>query len=299
MKTPRSRSFAAARPRRAQPHLAALVLVGVLAAACGGASEVDEVDDAAGEPVDVAAPAGNETGDAADPVSEDTSSDDAPDTDDAADETDNTPDETAMPSDASDAPVRDDEGDDATATLTSAFDEDRLTVTGTDGSVKGTWEHPNERLDSFTQVIVRPGATATELDAIVVVLRGEVYRLYHLEVSEGSDGAFTELPDYLQPQDVMESTIDVVWTPDVDSVLWTEPTPDGVTLRSFGWQDGPGTGRTADDNATFALDLPADVRIDGFTAQTDTRWTVKLVDGLGETHELAMERQGDGAIALT
>jgi hypothetical protein len=192
-----------------------------------------------------------------------------------------------------------DEVEDATATLTTAFDEDRLTVTGTDGSVKGTWERPNERLDSFTDVIVRPGATATELDAIVVVLRGEVYRLYHLEVSEGSDGAFTELPDYLQPQDVMESTIDVVWTPDVDSVLWTEPTPDGVTLRSFGWQDGPGTGRTADDNATFALDLPADVRIDGFTAQTDTRWTVKLVDGLGETHELAMERQGDGAIALT
>lgn len=285
--------------RRASSGAVALALIAVLVAACGGASEVD---DAGTQPADTAGANTEVDEPAAD--TDEPATDEAPQPDPTDEDADDTSDATTDPDDADDpdtseeAPGVEDEGDAATTRLTTDFDADEVSVLAADGSTLARLAVPDAQLDSFDDVVVRPGATATELDAIVVVLRGEVFRLYHLEVVDGETVELTEVPDHLQPQDVMESTMTLRWTPDADSVLWTEPTPEGVTLRSFGWEDGPGTDRPADDNAAFALDLPADVSIDGFEVLGDDRWTVQLIDGLGTAHELQMERQADGALAL-
>lgn len=185
--------------------------------------------------------------------------------------------------------------------LDVVLDAATLSVIRDDGSVLATHTLPeagSEELPTvFETVAVRPGATATALDAVVASTNGEVPRLHHLQVRDGQS-ELVLVPDHLQPQDIMEAWVVLAWSPDADSVLWTEPSADGPVLRTFGWDAGPGTGRTADDNATFALDLPMDVAIDGFMIDDDTTWTLLLVGGVGTTHEIAIERQADGALAL-
>lgn len=275
---------AALATRRRAPHLVGLLLIGVLAAACGNTA-------------DAAAPSGPETPDTeapADVIEE--PGDPEPDAPIDPDLSDHAP-----GPDGDDAP----EGDAATGVLTLAFDEQTLAVAGADGGELFAWELASSRGEEVTHVAVRPGASATDLDAVVTVLRGEVPFLYQLTVRDGRDAAFGEVPAHLQPQDVIEAVIAPTFTPDGASVLWTEPTGDGVTLRSFGWDDGAGTGRTADDNASFALDLPADIGITGFHLAGDdtagasaTAWTVLFTDGIGRVHGLDMVRQADGALAL-
>jgi len=41
-----------------------------------------------------------------------------------------------------------------------------------------------------------------------------------------------------------------------------------------------------------------DVSIGRFVVHDETTWTLVLIDGIGEPHEVAMERQADGALAL-
>lgn len=260
----------------------ALLLVGILITACG-------------EPVDPAADSPDETVDEA-PVSDeaDAETDDNAG-DDPIDDEAGPPDPDAAPSDDSDEAI-------GSGVLDVTIDGRELTVINGDGEVVFTETLAKDADDAFQNVFhtiaIRPGATATDLDAIVATTRGEVARLHHLRVRNGTEVALEEVPQHLQPQDVMESSIVLGWTPDADSVLWTEPTSDRPALRTFGWDDGPGTGRQADDNATFALDLPMDVFVDGFTIGDDGSWTLRLTDGLGTTHELPMERQADGALAL-
>ncbi len=281
----------AGHPGRRTPLLAVLAAA-VIATACGPATD-DVASDDPGQDVEVEAP-----------LDEDASPDDG-DTDGSDGQTDGPTPATAadepadQPADEpATEPETEDDGEQHTAALTVGFDEHEVTVFDTDGSEVVGFGLPDERLDRVTDVVVRPGATATELDAVVVVLRGEVYRLYHLEVTDGQDGVFTAFPDHLQPQDALEAVMTVTWTPDADSLVWTEPSGDGVVLRSVGWEDGPGTDRPADDNASFVLELPADVSIDGFEVIGDDRWTVQLTDGMGTPHEVVMERQADGALAL-
>lgn len=268
--------------------LLAVLAVAIIAAACGPATDdVASVDP--DQDVEVEAP-----------LDEDASPDDA--TADGSDGQTDEPTPAAAPDEPADEPATEpeteDDSDQHTAALTVGFDEHEVTVVATDGSEVVSFGLPDERLDRVTDVVVRPGATATELDAVVVVLRGEVYRLYHLEVTDGQEGVFTAFPDHLQPQDALEAVMTVTWTPDADSLVWTEPSGDGVVLRRVGWDDGPGTDRPADDNASFVLELPADVSIDGFEVIGDDRWTVQLTDGMGNPHEVVMERQADGALAL-
>lgn len=283
--TPHTPHTPASRRSRGTAVLAVFAAAAI-AAACGPATG------------DVAAAGSQEDSEVEGPIDETASPDDA--TSDADGSVD--PDEGSTSTGGIDAadrePPSEDEGDDQTTTLTVGFDEQTVTVFATDGSELLGYGLPDERLEQVADVVVRPGATTTELDAVVVVLRGEVYRLYHLGVTDGRDGAFLAFPEHLQPQDVTEAVMTVTWTPDADSLVWTEPTGDGVVLRSVGWDDGPGTDRPADDNATFVLDLPADVSIDGFEVVSDHRWTVRMTDGMGTSHEVVMERQPDGALAL-
>ena len=286
-RTPHAPAGLSGRRRPVLSMLPAMVIAAVIAAACGPATtEVASLD--AEEDAEVEAPLGEE----ASPDEETTGSDDRAEDPASSGSKDEPTDEPTA------GPASEDEGDHHTTTLTVGFDEDEITVFTTDASELVSFGLPDERLERVADVVVRPGTTATDLDAVVVVLRGEVYRLYHLGVTDGRDGVFLAFPDHLQPQDVTESVMTVTWTPDADSLVWTEPAGDGVVLRTVGWDGGPGTDRPADDNATFVLDLPADVSIDGFDVLSDRRWTVRMTDGVGISHELVMHRQPDGALAL-
>lgn len=196
----------------------------------------------------------------------------------------------------------DDQPDDRPASAAGRLDVEldgsELRVLDATGARLLGWELPTDQGEVFHALLSRPDVPEGEVDATVVTIRGEVPRLWHLRVREGQDGALLPFPDHLQPQSELEAVISVSWTPDAGSLLWTEPRADGVTLRTVGWADGPGTGRTADDHASFPLDLPADATIDGSVVEADGTWTVSLLDGIGTWHELTLVRQADGALAL-
>jgi hypothetical protein len=255
----------ASRPRRQLAALAALLLGGTLLAGCGaGALAGATVESASTEPV--------ADGDLDDEVRVD-----------------------ADPADA------DPDGEltaDGADRLQIELDGTDLHVLDAAGTRLLGWSFPEDQGEVFHAVLSRPGVVAGEVDAVIATIRGEVPRLSHLRVLAGGDGALLPFPDHLQPQSELEAVISVSWTPDAGSLLWTEPTSEGVTLRTVGWQDGPGTGRTADDHASFPLELPADATVDGTLVEADGTWTVSLLDGIGAWHELTMVRQADGALAL-
>lgn len=265
----------------------ALLLVGILITACG-----EQVQPASDTPTDDTeeAPADG------DDVPEGSSEGEDGETDDTDDQA------VAAPDSSSEDGVDDADEAPASGAIDVTINGRELTVLSASGEVIFTETLAEDADDAFQNVFhaiaVRRGATATDLDAIVATTRGEVAHLHHLRVRAGTDVSLERIPEHLQPQDVMESSIVLGWTPDADSVVWTEPTSDRPVLRTFGWDDGPGTGRQADDNATFALDLPMDVAVDGFEVVGDDSWRLLLTDGTGTPHELVMERQGDGALAL-
>lgn len=185
---------------------------------------------------------------------------------------------------------------DAAAGFDVHLDGSRLEVMRSDGTGSHGFElAAGEIFHSFT---VRPGSSAGEPDVVVMTLRGERPVLYALTV-RATDAVLEAFPDHLQPAHEVDAAPPALgWTPDGRSLVWAEPTGEGVVLRTVGWDDGPGTGRPADDNASFALDAPADVRVDGFEV-TDGSWTLLLRPGAGgDPIEVRIERQNDGALAL-
>jgi hypothetical protein len=112
-----------------------------------------------------------------------------------------------------------------------------------------------------------------------------------------------------------------VWSPDARSVAWVQQASDGTAvLQTLGWDEGPGTGDPATDNASFALDL-VEVEADWEEGARPERPSVILTDwiwtegmgtstagalhlavgdqyGLTRAYTLPIERQGDGALAL-
>jgi hypothetical protein len=270
----------APRPRHPLPAFAALLVGAALLAGCGTAEGT--ADAIPSEP----AAASDDT------TSEPVANDDASDT--PAEPTS----ETTGP--ATDAAADTDEGEPAGASgrLDVELDGTDLRVVDAEGARILGWSLPTEQGEVFHALLSRPEVPTGEVDAVVVTIRGEVPRLWHLRVLAGEDGALLPFPEHLQPQSEMEAVISVSWTPDAGSLLWTEPTSDGVTLRTVGWQEGPGTGRTADDHASFPLELPADATVDGTLVEADGTWTVSLLDGIGAWHELTMVRQADGALVL-
>jgi predicted small lipoprotein YifL len=171
-----------------------------------------------------------------------------------------------------------------------------LEVLGADGTVSHGWTlHDGE---TFHAILVRPAATADGLDVVAVVLQGERPVLHHASVRAGS-ATLAAFPDHLQPAHVVDAAPPAIaWTPDALSLVWTETTGEDLVLRTVGWDDGPGTGRDADDNASFVLELPPDARVDVFEVGDDGTWTLLLRDGTAEPHEVRIGRQTDGALAL-
>src|SRR5690606_3559682 len=104
----------------------------------------------------------------------------------------------------------------------------------------------------------RPGGTVSDFDAIVLFGGEGGSRFSHLRV-RGGEATLTELPEQYQPNArILEVPTRPAFAPDGRHVAWVEMPEDeqapGPTLRTIGWtDDGPGTGRPADDNAAFDL----------------------------------------------
>jgi hypothetical protein len=151
----------------------------------------------------------------------------------------------------------------------------------------------------FHSYLVRPDAAVGSLDVVALALAGERPVLYHVSARPDGAAVLAAFPDHLQPAHEVDASPPAFgWTPDAHSIVWTETTGEELVLRTVGWDDGPGTGHPADDNASFLLDLPADAHLDGFEVTDDGRWILLLRDGTGGLHEVPMERQADGALAI-
>ena len=172
-----------------------------------------------------------------------------------------------------------------------------IEVVHDDGAVAHAWTLPGDA--TFHAFLVRPEAAAGTLDAVAIALHGERPVLYHVSVRT-EVGAMVAFPDHLQPaHEVDAAPPALAWTPDADSLVWTEPSGNEVALRTVGWDEGPGTGQPADDNASFILEVPGGVDVDGFEPIDATTWTLLLRDSQpGEPIEVRLERQGDGALTL-
>ncbi len=163
------------------------------------------------------------------------------------------------------------------------------------------WTLPDEGESVFRSAAVRPGSTADDLTVVVVTSAEGTYDLRWLAVVDGQPGELTLFPEaYRIAADAgtMADAPTLVWSPDGRSIAWLEPGEGGPTLRTVGWADGPGTGDTADDNASFVLDgVPADAHAVAWTDEGDTiDLRVETADGMAYT--AVMERQADGALAL-
>lgn len=71
-------------------------------------------------------------------------------------------------------------------------------------------------------------------------------------------------------------------------------------VPTVGWDGGPGTGRTADDNASWGVEgAPAILQASAWeVAHSDRSHTVLTAESQhGESFRIQLERQGDGAWA--
>ena len=131
-----------------------------------------------------------------------------------------------------------------------------LRVLDADGTALSAYELPEEGESTITGVSVRPGSTVAEVTAAVLTTAEGTYDLRVLR--SGGDDLTLEVvdePSYRPGQDAGAGLVvsGPVWAPDGTSLAWLEQDETGTRLRTIGWDDGPGTGLPATDNATFAL----------------------------------------------
>lgn len=167
---------------------------------------------------------------------------------------------------------------------------------------------PEEGHSTFLSVAVRPGSTVDDLTIVTTteaegfqdirwtrVIDGEVVVAFEPFEGQHPPAASTDVSAWVSP---------IVWSPDGGSVAWIDHAADGsMTLRTVGWDDGPGTGRDADDNASFGIEGPAPsgmVLDDWVSISLDeTRSLIRatMADSNEGWYGIPMERQADGALA--
>ncbi len=161
-------------------------------------------------------------------------------------------------------------------------------------------------------VAVRPGSTPADLEAVVWVRVGDGHELHHLRYA-GENAQLEPLPAPYQISDDVApgSRPRPVWSPDGAHLAWVElpadETASGPRLRTIGWDDGPGTGDTATDNADFELDdVPlTPVRAEVWTGSVggdgcppaDTL-TLRVTSEQLEAWTVRVQVQPDGALSL-
>lgn len=168
---------------------------------------------------------------------------------------------------------------------------------------------PEEGEARFVTVAVRPGSTRHDLVAALLVEAGGMYEHRWLQVRDGE----VEVHTVPVPYAIVERGVDgpvpaPVWSADGRHLAWIETGDAGPMLRFIGWTEGPGTGRTADDNASFEIltdrgythDEP--LQLESWTWTEDTGEAAEgwmaFSDGSPDVYALVVQRQPDGAIAL-
>lgn len=156
----------------------------------------------------------------------------------------------------------------------------------------------------YRYATIWPGSTRDDLTIVAVTMAEGMYDLRWLTFTDGEESEVEAFPTQYQPDTEMAAAADVapipVFSPDGRSLAWLDWNAEGeVTLRTVGWSEGPGTGRTADDNAAFAMEeLPAGVQLQNWEAGTGDESYLHAVNDEGTTWTITVERQGDGALAI-
>lgn len=166
-------------------------------------------------------------------------------------------------------------------------------------------------------VAVFPSSTADELSAVAWLAGEGVSEFWQLGVSDGQVQGPVPFPDAYQPSAGIDgrSMRAPLFLALGTKLAWVEYGPSGTcTLRVIGWGGGPGTGRPADDNASFTLEGCADgatledAQLGDFDEQGRATGVLSFEvdladdpDGIREPVNyliLEYEIQGDGAFAL-
>lgn len=156
----------------------------------------------------------------------------------------------------------------------------------------------------YRYATIWPGSTRDDLTIVAVTMAEGMYDLRWLTFTDGEESEVRNFPTQYQPDTELAAAADVapipVFSPDGRSLAWLDWNAEGeVTLRTVGWSDGPGTGRTADDNAAFAMDgLPAGVQLQSWEAGSGDESYLHAVNDEGTTGTITIERQADGALAI-
>ncbi|MBW3663145.1 MAG: hypothetical protein KY469_08610 [Actinobacteria bacterium] len=167
------------------------------------------------------------------------------------------------------------------------------------------------------RLAVRPGSTIADLTVLVLWL-GDGAELGWISVVDGEPTPYTPFP---QQHQISASVVGsgsepvAVWSSDGRHIAWIEEDTGTGTfgLRTVGWSGGPGTGRLADDNASWEIDTSRlgrdlDLELDEWGPWTTTEtgsevasFTARWRSSGGEfdlAEGLWLERQSDGALAL-
>jgi hypothetical protein len=160
----------------------------------------------------------------------------------------------------------------------------------------------------FVSVRVRPGSTLDDLTLVALTTAEGMYDLRHLHLVEGEVVTWEPFPQPYTPGFGGNAGSGVsiwgpLWSPDGEHLAWFEFGTGPATLRTIGWDAGPGTGEPATDNALFTLeDLPTQpiipmewISVPGEATLTEIRAASGDLDG--GWFAVPLEVQGDGALA--
>jgi hypothetical protein len=191
--------------------------------------------------------------------------------------------------------------------VTVGFASRELTLIGPAGPVVIA-SLAEEGESRFVSVRVRPGSTLDDLTLVALTTAEGMYDLRHLHLV---DGEVVTWEAFAQPYNPgfggnAGSGVSIwgpLWSPDGEHLAWFEFGTGPATLRTIGWDGGPGTGEPATDNALFTLeDLPTQplvpmewVDVPGSAGMTEIRATWGDFDAGWFT--IPLEIQGDGALA--
>jgi len=165
---------------------------------------------------------------------------------------------------------------------------------------------PEEGGSRFLSVAVRPGSTLDDLTIVTATSAEGFEDLRWTRIVDGEvEVAFAAFEGQYAPAAASSDAAQLsgpIWSPDGRSVAWLDIEAGGATLRTIGWDDGPGTGNPADDNAATSIGEPwlPDVDLQDWIALDDTRSRIRAThpDSMSGWFALDLERQADGALSF-
>lgn len=198
-----------------------------------------------------------------------------------------------------------------------ATDGEGLYELAPDGTVgERIWRISREGESRIVAFDIRPAVESQDPRTVILAMLTEAEGMYDLRWATirypDAGGPSVDVEVFPDPYNVINHQVGgsvpaPVWSPDGSHLAFVEDGDEGEPgLRVIGWgQDGPGTDRTADDNASFGLPIfprGVDARLQEWVWDTagpgverSGRILATAVGGGG--HALEVQRQGDGAIA--